>query len=74
MQLKPNEVLLVQGGLGRYHHVTAIFTGPDAVAQANVYLDSTPGEGVLAVFAGIVFIANNDDLGLSIPANSFQES
>jgi hypothetical protein len=72
MKLKPNNILLVQGGLGRYHRATAIFSGPDAVNQANTYLSTAPGEGVLAAFAGIVFIADNDDLGLSVPVHSSQ--
>jgi hypothetical protein len=74
MKLQPNEVLFVRGGLGRYHQVTAIFFGLDAVNQANTYLSTAPGEGVLAAFAGIVFIADNDDLGLSLPLHSSQES
>ena len=30
MKLKPDEVLLVEGGLGRYHRATALFDAPDA--------------------------------------------
>jgi hypothetical protein len=83
MKLIPNEILLVKGGLGRFHRVTAIFFGLDAVNQANTYMASAPGEavlavapgeGVLAAFAGIVFIAACDDLGLSLPVHSSQES
>ena len=65
MKLKPNEVLLVEGGLGRYHKVTALFIARDA---ANTYLASNPGEAVIAVFAGIVFIAASDDLGIPLPS------
>jgi len=74
MKLQPNEVLFVRGGLGRFHRATAIFIGLEAVNQANTYLATSPGEGVLAAFAGIVFIADNDDLGLSVPVHSSQES
>ncbi len=73
MQLKPNELLLVQGGLGRYHRVTAIFTGPDAENQANTHLASTPSEAVIAVFDDFIFIAACDDHGLSVPVHSSQK-
>ena len=66
MKLKPNEVLLVKGGLGRFHRVTAFFIGPDAVNQANAYLATDPGEAIIAVFAGVIFIAVVDDLGIPI--------
>ena len=69
MKLKPNEVLLVQGGLGRFHHVTAIFFGPDAVPQANAYLAASPGEAVIAVFDSVIFIAVVDDLGIQLPSS-----
>ncbi len=71
MQLKPEQSLLVQGGLGRYHRVTAIFLD---LESTNAYLASSPQEGVLAVFAGVIFVADNDDLGLSVPVHSSQES
>ncbi len=74
MQLKPDEVLFVKGGLGRFHRVSAIFTGPNAEPQANVYLAAAPGEGVIAVFDGVIFTAACDDLGLPIPVHSSQES
>ena len=57
MRLKPNEVLLVEGGLGRFHRVTAIFFGLDAVNHANAYMASAPGEAVIAVFDDIVVLA-----------------
>jgi hypothetical protein len=62
MQLKPDEVLLIQGGLGRYHRVTAVFTDPDS---ANAYLAATPTESVIAVFSHMIFLANTTDLGIS---------
>jgi hypothetical protein len=68
MQLKPDEILLVQGGLGRYHRVTAIFVGLDAVSQANTYLAAIPGEAVIATFGGMIFIARIDDLGIQLPS------
>jgi hypothetical protein len=65
MKLKPNEVLLVEGGLGRYHYVTAIFN--DA-AGANAYMATAPGEAVIAVFDDIILIAAVDDLGIPLPS------
>jgi hypothetical protein len=67
MKLKPDEVLYVQGGLGCFHKVTAVFTDPDA---ANAYLANASAEAVLSVFAGIIFIAACDDLGLLLPSLS----
>jgi hypothetical protein len=74
MSLKPNEILLIKGGLGRFHRVTAIFIGLDAVNQANAYLAAAPGEAVIAVFDDIIFLASTSDLGLSAPVHSSQES
>lgn len=61
MRLKPNEVLLVRGGLGRYHRTTAVFTNTES---ANAYMANAPGEAVIAVFDAIIFIAACEDLGL----------
>ena len=74
MKLKPNEVLLVEGGLGHFHRVTALFIGLDAVNQANAYMATAPGEAVIAVFDDIIFLASTSDLGLSAPVHSSQES
>ncbi len=65
MSLNLNEVLLVQGGLGRYHKVTALFVTRDA---ANTYLASNPGEAVIAVFDDIILIAAVNDLGIPLPS------
>ena len=67
MKLKPDEVLLVQDGLGNYHCATAIFYGADAVNQANAYVATAPGEAVIAVFADTILIAAVDHLGISLP-------
>jgi len=67
MSLKPNEVMLVQGGLGHYHKVTAVFTDTDA---ANAYLATAPGEAVIAVFDSVIFIAAVDDLGIPLPSTA----
>ena len=63
MTLKSNEVLYVQGGLGRFHKATAVFVDPDS---ANAYLTSNPTEGVIAVLARIIFIAACDDLSIPL--------
>ena len=55
MKLKPNEVLLVEGGLGRCHYVTAVFTDTEA---ANAYLAVEHGEAVIAIFGGMILIAH----------------
>jgi len=64
MKLKPNEVLLIQGGLGRFDRVTAVFTDPDT---ANAYMASATGEAVIAVFDNIIFLASTSDFGLPLP-------
>jgi len=64
MRLKPDEILLVRGGLGRYHRVTAVFTHPDS---ANAYLASNPTESVITAFSHMILLANTSDLGISIP-------
>jgi hypothetical protein len=74
MKLMSSKVLYVQGGLGRIHKVTAIFTGTDAVSQANAYLADSPQEGVITVFADIVFIAACDDLGLLLTVHASPKS
>jgi hypothetical protein len=63
MQLKPDEVLLIQVGLGRLHRITALFHDPDAV---NAYLASNPTEGVIAAFSHMILLASTTDLGISI--------
>jgi hypothetical protein len=67
MHLNPDQVLYVQGGLGRLHHVTAVFTDVEA---ANAYMALTPGEAVIAVFGPAIFIAAVDDLGISVPSTA----
>ena len=64
MKLKPNEVLLVEGGLGRYHQVTAVFVDSDA---ANAYLAT-----ILARLSSLSSMASSlsppvDDLGIPFP-------
>ena len=61
MHLNADQVLYVRGGLGRLHHVTALFSDP---ASANAYLTSIPTESVIAVFGPAIFIAASTDLGL----------
>ena len=67
MKLKPSEVLLVEGGLGRCHYVSAVFTDTDA---ANAYLAVEHGEAVIATFGGMILIARIDDLGIELPPHS----
>jgi len=63
MKLNPRQVLFAQGGLGRLHRVTAVFTD---TASANARLASTPGEAVLVIFDSFVFVAAVSDLGVPI--------
>jgi hypothetical protein len=63
MHLNPDQVLYVQGGLGRLHRVTAVFTDVDA---ANTYLAAAPGEAVIAVFDKFIFLARTDDDGFPL--------
>jgi len=64
MKLNPNQILFVQGGLGRLHRITAIFIDPSAT---NVYLSATPAESVIAVFDSLILIAAVSDLGIPLP-------
>jgi hypothetical protein len=63
IHLNPDQVLYVQGGLGRLHRVTAIFSKIDA---ANTYMASAPGEAVIAVFDNFIFLARTDDNGFPL--------
>jgi hypothetical protein len=63
MQLKPDQVLYVQGGRGRLHRVTAVFNDVDA---ANTYMATAPGEAVIAVFGPVIFVARTDDAGFPL--------
>jgi hypothetical protein len=63
MKLRPDEVLYVQGSLGHFHRVTALFHDPDST---NAYLAATPTESVIAVFSHMIFLASTTDLGISI--------
>jgi hypothetical protein len=65
MRLKQDTILLIQGGLGRFHKATAVFSDVD---DANAYLASAPGEAVIAVFDGMILIAACDDLGIPFPS------
>jgi hypothetical protein len=67
MKLKADEDLLVQGGLGHYHQVTALFVDRDA---ANAHMASAPGEAVIAVFDNVILIAAVDDLGIPLPSTA----
>jgi len=67
MKLKPDEVLYVQGGLGRLHLVTNVFSD---VGAANAYLAVAHGEAVIATEGGMILIARIDDLGLEPPSHS----
>ena len=64
MHLNPDQVLYVQGGLGRLHRVIAAFSDADA---ANTYMASAPGEAVIAIFGPVIFLARMDDRGFSQP-------
>ena len=64
MKLSTDQILYLQGGLGRLHRVTAIFSDP---SSANAYLATSPEESVLAVLEPFIFLAASADLGLSIP-------
>lgn len=64
MLLSTDQVLYVQGGLGRLHKVTAIFI--DA-SNANAYLSLAPTQSVLTVIDPLIFIAESSDLGLPFP-------
>ena len=52
-RLKPHENLVI-ASMGKLFRVTAIFTHDD---DANNYMRSHKGEGVIATFANVVFIA-----------------
>lgn len=65
MLLQSHEALLVQGGLGRFHRITAIFTDTNA---ANAYLAAAPEEAVIAASAALILIARIDDLGILLPS------
>jgi hypothetical protein len=64
MQFSSNQRLYLQGGLGRFHRITAIFSDP---FSANAYLSSSPSESVLAVLDPFIFLAESSDLGLPYP-------
>jgi hypothetical protein len=64
IHLNPDQVLYAQGGLGRLHRVTTIFSDVDA---ANTHMASAPGEAVIAVFGPVIFLARMDDRGFSQP-------
>jgi hypothetical protein len=63
IHLNPDQVLYVQGGLGRLHRVAAIFSKVDA---ANTYMATAPGEAVIAVFDPAIFLARTDDNGFPL--------
>jgi hypothetical protein len=63
IHLNPDQVLYAQGGRGRLHRVTTIFSDVDA---ANNYMASAPGEAVIAVFDNFIFLARTDDNGFPL--------
>ncbi len=64
MKLTTDQVLYLQGGLGRLHRITAIFLDP---SDTNAYLSSSPTESVLAVIDPFIFLAASADLGFLLP-------
>ena len=64
IHLNSDQVLYIQGGLGRLHRVTATFSKVDA---ANAYMATAPGEAVIAVFGAAIFLARTDDDGFPLP-------
>ena len=63
IHFKHDQVLYVQGGLGRLHRVTAVFNDVDA---ANAYMATAPGEAVIAVFDPAIFLADTSDHGFPL--------
>lgn len=56
----PDDTLHHVRAFARDVRVTAIFTG---VAEANHYMEDNANEGVIAEAAGLIFVADVNDLG-----------
>lgn len=63
MILTPEQPLYIHT-MGRAFRVNAVF---DKTDKANAYLESHPGQGVIAVYGFLIFIATNDDPGIGYP-------